>query len=170
MHSSGVSASSQCIKRGGFMAVLWWSIIHYTLSTKPFCKHRGSDNSPLLIVFKWTLYKIYFGYCVMILTNQIDWLWWWILHFHVTSDMHIVFTDLKGQNVKTSEILSDTYEISVWLVNEISTNMINNGELSDPLWHSVNRGWTLSDWNKTNNKTRQYCIIMLYTTKPDNIV
>ena len=30
--------------------------------------HRGSDNSPLLIVFKWTLYELR---CIMILTNQI---------------------------------------------------------------------------------------------------
>ena len=34
--------------------------------------HRGSDNSPLLIVFKWTLYELCLCiYYIMILTNQI---------------------------------------------------------------------------------------------------
>ena len=33
--------------------------------------HRGSDNSPLLIVFKWTLYILCMNDVVMISTNQI---------------------------------------------------------------------------------------------------
>ena len=37
--------------------------------------HRGSDNSPLLIVFKWTLYELCLCiYYIMISTNQVAYL------------------------------------------------------------------------------------------------
>ena len=50
--------------------------IVFTNLTKvnPLCtlSHRGSDNSPLQIVFKWTLYELCLCiYYVMISTNQI---------------------------------------------------------------------------------------------------
>ena len=51
------------------------SIYFYNLTkVRPLVtlSHRGSDNSPLLIVFKWTLYDLCLCiYCIMISTNQI---------------------------------------------------------------------------------------------------
>ena len=86
--------------------------------------HRGSDNSLLLMVFKWTLYELYW---VMISTNQIAYLnamqyfWRW-------QNRKPIFSRIK---------------VTIDWSMKLALNTISNGELSNPLCDSVNRGLTL---------------------------
>ena len=104
--------------------------------------HRRYDNSPLLFVFKWTLYEL----CICILRydfNQSDslfqmstvfWSWW-------KSFWCCVFVSLGHDlKVKTLEISGSWIEVTIWLVCIIGTE-------HDQLWgviklsicNSVNR-------------------------------
>ena len=57
------SEPSFCRNYRGHLAI-WLKSYHYLFTLL----HRGSDNSPLLIVFKWTLYEL----CICILRHDFD--------------------------------------------------------------------------------------------------
>ena len=65
-------------------------------------------------------------------------------HFVVTFSCHLSLVVYSDQKVKMSEISAPGMEVRIWMINLISTEPLSsNGELSDPLCDSKNRGLTL---------------------------